>query len=1337
MKKLLSIIGIFYCICLTSSCTTGKNKYKSDDPLIQSADHEEKEDGIRESQEMEFQLTKDPKRGYVPKQRLIAAYEKLAAERRQGLPFRLNALSWTERGPYTDAIGSSNGNFRGPSGSVTSGRIRAIWVDLSDPTNKTVWAASVSGGLWKTNDITVATPIWNLVNDFFGNLAIGAISQDPVNKNIMYFGTGEKTFNTDAVRGGGVWKSIDAGQTWNLLANTTSFYNVSKIVCDAAGNVYVGTLGSGSGLRRSGDGGATWTNITPTTTSGGTRISEMSLSTTGRLHVIVGYYNSSAATSGYFYTDNPATVLSATWDTPIIPIPNNFYNCELAVAGNTLYALPSNSSFQTPTIYKSTDGGSTWIALTANPTNISSGQGWFCLAIGVDTLNTDNVIAGGLNFHRTTDGGASWTKLSDWASASQMYIHADHHAVKWNGSQVLVATDGGIFYSADNGVTFVHKNIGLRIKQFYSCAIHPSSTNYFLAGAQDNGTHKLSSTGLSSSEEVHGGDGGFVHIDEDEPGYQFSATTRSNYRRSINSGSTWQSVSYSGTIGQFINPTDYDDMNNKLYASAAAGNYIVWENPQSGSTFRTVSMETVTTDAVLSVKVSPYTSNRVYFGTSAGKIIRSDNAGSSSPVFTNLSSGAGMPAGSITCVNTGTNDNHLIAVFSNYGVQNVWVSVDGGTNWSAIDGNLPDMPVRWAMFHPENNDKVIIATEAGVFETDDVNGSSTVWVQNSSFPFVKTNMLQYRVSDRTLLAATHGRGLWTSSIAGAAPYIRFATSYTYSRPFNESTVSTDGCRNYRDVQLDMIIDAPPTGDANVTLSVTGGTATEGVDFDITTNGNFTTASKQVTFLNGSTAQQQVTVRIYDDAEADGNEFFTLGYTIAGSTNALVAASSTSYTVQIADNDNAPVSNAAINLTVGTSNYGTYTQPFRGQYSKARSQYLYTAAELIAVGLSAGPINSIGFNVVSKASTQPYTSLSISLKNTSNTDFTGGLEAGFTNCFSGNYSTVAGINLFTFNLSAFNWDGVSNVAIEICYDNTSGSASDAVSSNTTTFVSGIWGRDSTSISGCNITTGLFSGVGSNPDRVRPDIIFPILYSTPIETVLSRTKTNYIFGSGLNYYYSQGFNNLLGIVNNATASLGCVSMSIQEAGTTWQSSFSGERSQKVFDVSVGNNPSANYTIGFYVTNAELGGKTASAVNIAGTTAATAAGASSLNTIIYPATAIAVGNGYLFTATVAGGGRFFLTNAVATSITNVNARMHNFVKLIQNPVLNTIYLNISNENRGVVLAVLYTLNGQTLKTWSLGRVSGNVQLEIGDVNLPSGTYLLSMRMNDKMQNFKVVKK
>jgi hypothetical protein len=117
----------------------------------------------------------------------------------------------------------------------------------------------------------------------------------------------------------------------------------------------------------------------------------------------------------------------------------------------------------------------------------------------------------------------------------------------------------------------------------------------------------------------------------------------------------------------------------------------------------------------------------------------------------------------------GTSDNYLITSFSNYGVNNIWVSTNGGTSWSAVDGNLPDIPVRWVMFYPGDNTKAIIATEMGVFQTSLINGASTTWSQESEFPIVRTDMLEYRSSDRTIVAATHGRGLWTALIPIVLP----------------------------------------------------------------------------------------------------------------------------------------------------------------------------------------------------------------------------------------------------------------------------------------------------------------------------------------------------------------------------------------------------------------------------------------------------------------------------------------------------------------------------------------------------------------------------------------
>ncbi|MER3498131.1 MAG: hypothetical protein C4308_05570 [Chitinophagaceae bacterium] len=767
-------------------------------------ENEESEDGIIKIQEQEFNATKDPALGIVPKYRL---YNTIANAWQQfqltgGSTNRIEALSWTERGSYSDAVGPSNGNGRpGTPTPVTSGRMRAIWVDLTN--SQMVWAAGIDGGLWKTNNITASPATWTLVNDFFANMAIGSICQNPSNTDIMYFGTGEKSFNVDGVQGGGVWKSTDHGVTWNLLANTTGFWNVSKLLCDNSGNVYVGTIGSGNGLQRSTDGGTSWTNIIPYTAGGGTRISDMVFSSTGRLHVTKGYYNSPSNQSGYFYTDNPSTVTSSTWSSPVTPISPLQYNVALAASGTTIYALPSSSGFQTPTLWKSTDNGVNWSATsavlsTSGNNAVSSGQAWYCIALGVDPANANNVIVGGLNCWKSTDGGNNFSQISIWvgSGATNNYIHADQHIATWNGNQVLIGSDGGIFYSADAGTTWFDRNVNLRLKQFYSCAIHPTAfSNYFLAGAQDNGVHQFNGAGLTTSVEVTGGDGAFTAIDQDQTAFQFGSYVYNHYRRSTNSGSSWGSIDfYKGTavgpseFGSFINPFDYDDVGNIIYGGADGGEFFRWTSPQAtatgtyyssgppGTNWNVANAAVVTITGlnarpVTAVTVSPYTANRVFLGTDQGRVIRVDGANTiaSGSAGTNIT-GSSFPATStISSINFGTTENNIIVSFSNYGINNVWVSTDGGTNWTAIDGNLPNLPVRWAIFNPGNNTQAILATEAGIYETTLINGGSTSWTHNSTFPYVRTDMLQYRSSDRTLIAATHGRGLWSTIIPTVLP----------------------------------------------------------------------------------------------------------------------------------------------------------------------------------------------------------------------------------------------------------------------------------------------------------------------------------------------------------------------------------------------------------------------------------------------------------------------------------------------------------------------------------------------------------------------------------------
>ncbi len=122
----------------------------------------------------------------------------------------LDDLNWVERGP-----------------SNVGGRTRQIFIDIEDPTHSTWFCGSVSGGVWKTND---RGETWRNMTPDFPNLATCVLVQSPSHPNILYCGTGEGYFNNDGVRGSGIFKSSDKGESWYQLENTASFQTVNRIV---------------------------------------------------------------------------------------------------------------------------------------------------------------------------------------------------------------------------------------------------------------------------------------------------------------------------------------------------------------------------------------------------------------------------------------------------------------------------------------------------------------------------------------------------------------------------------------------------------------------------------------------------------------------------------------------------------------------------------------------------------------------------------------------------------------------------------------------------------------------------------------------------------------------------------------------------------------------------------------------------------------------------------------------------------------------------------------------------------------------------------------------------
>jgi PKD repeat protein len=741
--------------------------YNQPQPGIRHREHPDRPDL---AVQQDFLMTMDPATKTVPRERLLSVYQYIDKQVKGNSAL---AASWVDRGPNN-----------------VGGRTRAMMYDPNDTTLKKVWVGGVGGGLWYNPDITSATSPYVKVNDLWDNIAVTAIAYDPLDKMTFYVGTGEGWFNADAIQGGGIWRSTDGGASWIHLLSTavSNFSYIQKIVVHpVTGDVYAGTK---SGVWRSDNKGLSWTKVLgPGAGMGGGSISDIEIGADNTIYVGIGIQNTDGIYRSFTGDKGGWTKISG----------NGFpesgvQRIELGVApsdANVVYALAQNSSSGVQGLYKSTNKGASWTLMTL-PTDVEGGvrpdftrnQAWYDLALTVDNNNPDVILIGGINLFKYT--GTSWLQLSrsGGGGATLPYVHADQHTILFkpgSSSEAIFGNDGGVFLSQDLTAvkpSFVDRNKDYNITQYYACAMHPDSgSNVFLAGAQDNGTQRYAAPGTNSTIRVRGGDGAFCFFDQDNPTYAIASYVYNSFYLSTNGGNSFtRTLIADQTTGSFINPADYDDRQNILYAASTSTSLTRILNV-TGSTPVTSNLTGLTLSSrASSITVSPYSpagTSTIFVGTQAGRLFKLTNA-HATPTTTQIT---GIPGGNISCVEIGASDNELLVVYSNYGLNSIWYTADGGTTWVSKEGNLPDMPVRWALFNPSNRKEVLIATEAGVWTCQDISVSSPFWSFNVSFPKVRTDMLQIRSSDKMVIAATHGRGLFSSDVfSRTAPTADFLSS---------------------------------------------------------------------------------------------------------------------------------------------------------------------------------------------------------------------------------------------------------------------------------------------------------------------------------------------------------------------------------------------------------------------------------------------------------------------------------------------------------------------------------------------------------------------------------
>ena len=393
--------------------------------------------------------------------------------------------------------------FRNIGPAFLSGRIADIAID---PNNENRWFVAVgSGGVWKTDN---AGTTWQPLFDEEGSYSTGCVTIDPSNSQVIWVGTGENVGGRHVAYGDGIYKSEDGGASWNNMGLKTSEH-ISKIVVHPTdpNTVWVAaqgplwSKGGERGVYKTSDGGKTWKQV-------------------------LGDNEWTGATELVIDPRNPEVIYAATWD-----------------RHRTVAALMGGGPGSG--LHRSTDGGETWTKLSQGlPT---SNMGKIGLAI---SPQQPDVLYAAIELdrksgavYRSADRGASWTKMSNTVSGGtgphyyqelyasphkfdRLYLmnvrvltsedggktfaelkeekkHSDNHAIafkKDDPNYLMIGTDAGIYESFDLAENWRYiKNLPLT--QFYKVAVNNAEPFYHVfGGTQDNG----SAGGPSATDEAQG-----------------------------------------------------------------------------------------------------------------------------------------------------------------------------------------------------------------------------------------------------------------------------------------------------------------------------------------------------------------------------------------------------------------------------------------------------------------------------------------------------------------------------------------------------------------------------------------------------------------------------------------------------------------------------------------------------------------------------------------------------------------------------------------------------------------------------------------------------------------
>ena len=562
--------------------------------------------------------------------------------------------------------------FRSVGPAITSGRIADIAVNPNN--HSEYYVAAAAGGVWKTSNAGIT---YNPIFDGEGSFSIGCLAIDPSNTNVVWVGSGENNNQRVVAYGDGIYKSEDGGKSWKNMGLKNSEH-IGRIAIDPTNSdiVYVAAYGplwkSGGerGVYKTTDGGKTWKPVL--------NVSEH----TGFNEVMVD---------------------------PRFP--------------NIVYASAHQRQRKVFTyigggpesaLYKSTDGGATWNKMMNGLPAVNLGR----IGLNYSPVNPDVLYAvveapeGKGGVFKSTDRGASWEKQSGYSTSGNYYqkLYCDPKDVN---KIFVINTNMGV--SKDGGKNF--SNVGEKSKHIdnHVIWIDPSNTDHYLVGC-DGGVYETYDAADNWSFKANLPVTQFYKVATDNalPFYSIHGGTQDNFSiggpsRTTSSNGIFNSDWYFTSIGDGFE-SQVDQANPDIvYAESQYGGLIRYDK-KSGEFLEIKPVEQEDEAAYrwnwdAPLHISKYDNKRLYFG--ANKLFRTDDRGNTWKIISGdlsrqidrnklevmgkvwsvdavAKNGSTDIYGQTTTVAESHFDENTIYVGTDDGL--IQITNDGGKTWTKVDG---------------------------------------------------------------------------------------------------------------------------------------------------------------------------------------------------------------------------------------------------------------------------------------------------------------------------------------------------------------------------------------------------------------------------------------------------------------------------------------------------------------------------------------------------------------------------------------------------------------------------------------------------------------------------